>query len=85
MCSIPKLKSYIESLWLSGMSWDNYGYGSNKWNIDHIIPCSFFNMLDPVEQYMCFRWQNCQPMWQKDNFKKNNKIIYPVPKSIPCQ
>jgi len=76
MCSIPKLKGHLEQQWLTGMTWDNWGYGKNKWNIDHIIPCSFFNMLDPVEQYMCFRWQNLQPLWQTDNFEKKDKIVY---------
>lgn len=75
MCTIPELKLYIESLWLPGMSWNNYGFGNDKWNIDHIIPKSFFNLIDPVEQYMCCRWQNLQPMWQTDNFKKGNRII----------
>jgi hypothetical protein len=75
MCSIHELKLHIESLWLPGMSWNNYGFGNNKWNIDHIIPCSFFNMLDPTEQHMCFRWKNLQPMWQIDNFKKGDKLI----------
>ena len=75
MCSIAELKLYLEKLWLPGMSWNNYGFGDNKWHIDHIVPCSFFNMLDPVEQYMCFRWQNLQPLWQTDNFKKSDKII----------
>jgi hypothetical protein len=76
MCSIDEFKKYIESLWSLGMSWDNYGFGNNKWNIDHIIPCSFFQyyIQDPVEQYMCFRWNNCQPMWQIDNLKKSDKI-----------
>jgi hypothetical protein len=74
MCSIPELKLHIEKLWLPGMSWNNWGYGKNKWHIDHIIPCSFFNMSDPVEQYMCFRWQNLQPLWQTVNFKKGDKL-----------
>ena len=55
------------------MSWENYGI--HGWHIDHIIPCDFFNLQDPVEQYMCFRWQNLQPLWAKDNLKKSNKII----------
>ncbi len=60
MCSVPELKQHLESHWQPGMSWSNYGYGSDKWNIDHIIPCSFFNILDPVEQYMCFNYTNEQ-------------------------
>jgi hypothetical protein len=74
MCSIPELKLHIEKQFLTGMAWNNYGYGNDKWNIDHIIPCSFFNMSDPVEQYMCFRWQNLQPLWQTDNQVKSDKI-----------
>jgi hypothetical protein len=75
MCSISELKLHLEKQWLPGMTWDNYGYGNDKWNIDHIIPCSFFNLIDPVEQYMCFMCKNCQPLWQPDNFEKHNKII----------
>ena len=74
MCSIPELKLHLEKQFRIGMTWKNYGYGKYKWNIDHIIPCSFFNMLDPVEQYVCFRYQNLQPLWQTDNFKKGNKF-----------
>jgi len=31
-------------------------------------------MLDAVEQYMCFRWQNLQPLWQPDNQAKSDKV-----------
>jgi len=74
MCSIPEFKTHIEKQWLPGMSWDNWGCGENKWHIDHIIPCSFFDMSDPVEQHVCFRYQNQQPLWQPDNLKKSDKI-----------
>lgn len=74
MCSISQLRFHIEKQFLSGMTWDNYGLGKNNWQIDHIIPCSFFNMLDAVEQYMCFRWQNLQPLWQPDNQAKSDKV-----------
>ena len=56
------------------MTWDNWGYGDNKWNIDHIIPCAFFDMSDPVEQHMCFHYTNTQPLWQTENFTKNDKM-----------
>jgi len=74
MCSIDELKTYLENKFSPGMNWDNWGNGTNKWNIDHIIPCSFFDMSDPVEQHMCFRWQNLQPLWWEDNMKKNDNI-----------
>ena len=74
MCPVVELKLHIERLWLPGMTWVNWGNGAGKWNIDHIIPCAFFNMLDPVEQYMCFRWQNMQPLWWEDNARKGKKV-----------
>ena len=78
MCDISFFKLWLEAQWLPYMSWENYGHGKDRWNIDHIIPCSFFNMLDPVEQYMCFRYQNTCPMWQPDNFKKSNKLVLKI-------
>ena len=42
-CSLEKLKSHLESKFVDGMSWNNYGKykkGIDKsgWHIDHIIP-----------------------------------------------
>jgi hypothetical protein len=72
-CNIPFVRNYIESLFLEGMDWGNYGYGKNKWNIDHIVPCAAFNLLDPQEQKKCFHYTNLQPLWQHDNFTKGSK------------
>jgi hypothetical protein len=55
------------------MSWENYGlYG---WHIDHILPCSSFDLLKPEEQRKCFHWSNMQPLWARDNLRKSAKII----------
>ena len=77
MCTIDEWKKHLESQFIEGMTWDNYGNKEGQWSIDHIIPCDFFKdyLSDPVEQYMCFRWQNTRPMWHIDNIKKSNKII----------
>jgi hypothetical protein len=40
-CSLSEFRKYIENLWRSGMSWDNFG----EWQIDHIIPCDFLIFL----------------------------------------
>jgi hypothetical protein len=67
-CSIEELRLHIESLWLPGMSWDNYGlYG---WHIDHIKPCAAFDLLDPEQQRQCFHYTNLQPLWAEDNLRK---------------
>jgi len=65
------LKKYIEEQFEDGMTWDNYGmYG---WHIDHKIPlCSANN---ETELLKLFHYTNLQPLWAKDNLKKNGKIL----------
>lgn len=69
-CSFEEFKTYIESKFLPGMTWDNYGLGDSRWHLDHIRPCCDFNLLDAEEQRKCFHYTNVQPLWQKDNLKK---------------
>lgn len=76
-CTSREFKTYLESLWLPGMSWDNYGVwkegGPMKWHIDHIKPCIAFNLLDPEQQKQCFHYSNMQPLWALDNIRKHGK------------
>ena len=39
------LHRHLERQFLPGMSWDNYGRGKGKWQIDHIIPRSTFGLV----------------------------------------
>jgi 3-methyladenine DNA glycosylase Tag len=71
-CSHAQLVRYIESRWQKGMNWDNYGIGG--WHIDHITPCSAFDLLREDHQRLCFHYTNLQPLWQADNIRKGNKI-----------
>lgn len=72
-CSVEELIKYLESKFIEGMSWENYGLGSNKWNIDHIIPLSKVDLTDIVQLKLVCHYTNLQPMWQIDNIKKGNK------------
>lgn len=45
----------------------------SKWYIDHIIPLSSANNEDEV--YKLCHHTNLQPLWDKDNLKKSNKIL----------
>jgi hypothetical protein len=68
-CSTADLISYLESKFVGGMTKENYG----KWHIDHIIPCTKFNLTDPGQQKECFHYTNLQPLWAEENFKKGIK------------
>lgn len=67
-CSIPELKTHLESKFQEGMSWDNYGYWG--WHIDHIKPLASFNLTDRGNFLKAYHYTNLQPMWAEENFKK---------------
>ena len=68
-CELSFLKKHIESKFTEKMTWNNHG----EWHIDHIIPCSSFDLRNPIEQKICFNWRNLQPMWATENLEKSNK------------
>ena len=70
-CSIADLKSYLESKFLIGMTWDNYGL--DGWHIDHIKPLSAFNLSDRKQILEACHYSNLQPLWAKDNLSKRDK------------
>lgn len=72
-CSIPDLCAHIERQFLPGMTWNNYGYGADRWHVDHIIPCSSFDLDTPEAQRACFHFSNLQPLWQTDNQRKGGR------------
>jgi hypothetical protein len=69
--SWDELKNYLEKQFTCGMNWENMG----EWHIDHIIPCSSFDLTNIEQQMKCFHYSNLQPLWAKDNLSKSNKIL----------
>jgi hypothetical protein len=69
-CSVEVLMCHLESQFVEGMSWENYG----KWHIDHIKPCASFDLTDPAQQRACFHFTNLQPLWAADNQSKGAKL-----------
>jgi hypothetical protein len=70
-CSNIELKAYIELMFTDGMTWDNYG----EWHIDHIMPCSKFDLSDVAQQKECFNYTNLQPLWARDNLRKGDRVV----------
>ena len=80
-CSLEFFKQHLENQFKDEMSWDNFGKlkaeennYSDWWDVDHYVPCNFFNLSDSTEQMICFHWTNLQPLWHKDNIKKRNHL-----------
>jgi len=61
-------KEYFEKLFDVGMSWENYG----EWVIDHIIPLSSAKTVEDI--YNLAKYTNLQPLWEKENKQKSNKL-----------
>lgn len=84
--TLDDLIKHLESQFLPGMTWDNYG----EWHIDHIIPVSVFNFdsYDHPDFRRCWALSNLRPMWAKDNFKKGARftgVFQPSLKLAPCR
>ena len=75
-CSVAECKSHLESKFQPKMSWDNYGFGNDKWNIDHIIPMSAFDLTNRQHVVLACHYLNLQPLWQNENFSKGG--TYPT-------
>ena len=78
-CSVERLKQHLESKFRNGMSWSNYGF--RGWHMDHIKPCTAFDLTRPDQQRQCFHFTNLQPLWGLENISKGgirtkNCLIY---------
>jgi hypothetical protein len=69
-CDYIFFKSYFESLFTEGMSWDKIG---SEIHIDHIIPLCTAKTEEEV--YKLSHYTNLQPLWAKDNLIKGSKIL----------
>ena len=67
-CDIEFFRSWIEFQFTENMNWNS------NIHLDHVRPCSSFNLSDPVEQKICFNWQNIQPLFAEDNLSKECKV-----------
>lgn len=71
-CSIEEFKKYIETLFLPGMTWDNWNRVG--WHLDHIIPIASFDLSNREQFLKACHYTNYQPLWAKDNYRKGSKI-----------
>ena len=51
------------------MNWDNHG---EKWHIDHVVPCAWFDLTDLDERVTCFHWSNMRPLTSEKNLSRGD-------------
>lgn len=62
-CKPREFRSWIESQWEDWMTWDNIGkQEAGKWQIDHVIPCSWFDHSDETQLQICWHYLNLRPL-----------------------
>jgi hypothetical protein len=70
-CTVNFLKEWLIFNFNENMTMENYG---SYWHMDHVIPCSLFDLSNDEDINNCFKWTNIQPLEGKLNIIKNNKI-----------
>lgn len=72
--TLDDLKKHLESKFDSKMTWENYG---EYWEVDHIIPKSYFKYKIPEDEEfkLCWCLNNLQPLSKERNRYKNAKFI----------
>lgn len=61
-----ELKSYLETLFKPGMTWNNYG----QWELDHIIELSTFDLTNRDQFLLAAHYTNLQPLWKAEHHNK---------------
>lgn len=69
--SVEHLKTFLEGHFEIGMNWRNYG---TTWQIDHIVPCSYWNQNHAFESLLCWHYKNLKPLWSFLNKSKKDKV-----------
>jgi hypothetical protein len=80
-CSLDDLRAHLESLFLPGMEWANWGL--RGWHIDHIRPLKEFDLTDQHQRAEACRWSNLQPLWAAQNIGKGARPGKPRPNDWP--
>ena len=67
-CSVSEFKIYLESMFESLWSWENY---AKVWEIDHIIPLSKFDLTEEKYVKKACHYTNLRPLGIRENRGRN--------------
>ena len=74
-CTVEEFKLHLESKFYRNMTWETYGQGEGKWQIDHIKPLCSFDLTDPLQSQAACHYTNLQPLWNDDHRVKSMKDL----------
>jgi hypothetical protein len=78
-CDQIKLVSHLEKQFSFRMTRNNHRIGPGKWQIDHIVPLSAYDLTNRKELLKAVHYTNLQPLWWEDNLRKSDTIPLLVP------
>lgn len=70
---IIEIREWIQSNWLPGMTWENYG---QLWVVDHIVPIRMFDVFSQEDMKLCWHYKNLMPLPKDDNLKKEGNAFF---------
>jgi hypothetical protein len=71
-CSFAEFVTHLQRQFIPPMDWAAFLRG--EIHIDHIKPCSRFDLSKPEQQRACFHYSNLQPLWASDNLCKGKRL-----------
>lgn len=71
-CSWTEFRAHVEAQFQPGMTWENYGRGSEKWCLDHRRAICLFDWWTWEGLKEAFHWNNVQPLWGWQHRAKND-------------
>lgn len=69
-CSREQLEKWFSHIMPFGLKWTQ----PNEWQIDHVIPLSFFDLNNENEISIAYHWTNMRPVFEKENREKQDKV-----------
>jgi hypothetical protein len=72
-CTNAQLRVHLESQFIAGMTWQNYG---TAWHVDHIIPLAAFDLSQAEQRTKACHYTNLQPLWARDNMRKGASLTW---------
>lgn len=75
-CTVKELKNHLQQTAFNNgcFNFDINNYSGREYHIDHVIPCTAFNLNCGYHQRLCFHWSNLQILKAHDNIVKYNRI-----------